>query len=48
MLKSVAVILRLFGAEFTRVYAEWRGVKPKPESFAQRDPHAIARTPHNS
>ena len=25
----------LFGAEFTRVYAQSRGVKPKPESFAE-------------
>lgn len=31
----------LFGAEFTRVYAQQRGVKPKPESFAEKDPHAI-------
>ena len=28
----------LFGAEFTRVYADRRGVKPKPESFAMKDP----------
>lgn len=34
----------LFGAEFTRVYAAWRGVKPKPEAFAQKDPHAIKGT----
>ena len=34
----------LFGAEFTRVYAENRGRKPKPESFAEKDPHAIKGT----
>lgn len=34
----------LFGAEFTRVYAQRRGVKPKPESFAEKDPHAIKGT----
>ncbi|HQX83694.1 MAG TPA: YihY/virulence factor BrkB family protein [Vicinamibacterales bacterium] len=34
----------LFGAEFTRVYADWRGVKPKPQSFAEKDPHAIKGT----
>jgi membrane protein len=34
----------LFGAEFTRVYAQSRGVKPKPEPFAQKDPHAIKGT----
>ena len=34
----------LFGAEFTRVYAQSRGVKPKPESFAEKDPHAIKGT----
>ncbi|MBK9241746.1 MAG: YihY/virulence factor BrkB family protein [Acidobacteria bacterium] len=34
----------LFGAEFTRVYADWRGVKPKPEPFAEKDPHAIKGT----
>ncbi len=34
----------LFGAEFTRVYAQWRGVKPKPEPFAKKDPHAIKGT----
>lgn len=34
----------LFGAEFTRVYAAWRGVKPRPEAFAQKDPHAIKGT----
>jgi membrane protein len=31
----------LFGAEFTRVYAEWRGVKPKPEPFARKDPASL-------
>jgi membrane protein len=34
----------LFGAEFTRVYAQSRGVKPKPEVFAEKDPHAIKGT----
>jgi membrane protein len=34
----------LFGAEFTRVYAQSRGIKPKPESFAEKDPHAIKGT----
>jgi len=34
----------LFGAEFTRIYAQSRGVKPKPESFAEKDPHAIKGT----
>lgn len=28
----------LFGAEFTRVYAQRHGAKPKPESFAEKDP----------
>jgi membrane protein len=27
----------LFGAEFTRVYAERHGARPKPEPFAQAD-----------
>jgi uncharacterized BrkB/YihY/UPF0761 family membrane protein len=27
----------LFGAEFTRVYAERHGVTPPPESFAEKD-----------
>ena len=27
----------LFGAEFTRVYSERHGAKPKPESFAEKD-----------
>jgi len=31
----------LFGAEFTRVYAQWRGVKPKPEPFAQTMINAV-------
>ncbi len=31
----------LFGAEFTRVYAARRGVKPTPESFAEPDPDAV-------
>jgi membrane protein len=31
----------LFGAEFTRVYAERRGRKPRPESFAEKDPDAV-------
>ena len=34
----------LFGAEFTRVYAQSRGVKPKPQSFAEKDPHAVKGT----
>ena len=34
----------LFGAEFTRVYAKSRGVRPRPESFAEKDPHAIKGT----
>ena len=31
----------LFGAEFTRVYAERHGVDPQPESFAEPDLGAI-------
>jgi len=31
----------LFGAEFTRLWAARHGVKPKPESFAVKDPDAI-------
>ena len=27
----------LFGAEFTRVYAQRHGVRPRPEPFAQQD-----------
>ncbi|MGE3342806.1 MAG: YihY/virulence factor BrkB family protein [Vicinamibacterales bacterium] len=34
----------LFGAEFTRIYAKSRGVRPRPESFAEKDPHAIKGT----
>ena len=30
----------LFGAEFTRVYAQREGAKPPPESFAKKDPDA--------
>jgi membrane protein len=30
----------LFGAEFTRVYAQRDGMKPAPESFAEKDPDA--------
>ena len=31
----------LFGAEFTRVYAQREGTKPAPEPFAVKDPDAI-------
>lgn len=31
----------LFGAEFTRLWAARHGVRPKPESFAKKDPDAI-------
>jgi membrane protein len=31
----------LFGAEFTRVYVQSRGPRPKPEEFAVKDPHAV-------
>lgn len=31
----------LFGAEFTRVYAEREGTEPAPESFAEKDPDAV-------
>ena len=31
----------LFGAEFTRVYVQSRGPKPKPEEFAVKDPDAV-------
>ena len=34
----------LFGAEFTRVYADRRGVKMKPESFAMKDPDGLPKT----
>jgi membrane protein len=30
----------LFGAEFTRVYAEHEGSRPRPQEFAQSDPEA--------
>ena len=30
----------LFGAEFTRVYAQRTGRRPQPESFAEKDSHA--------
>jgi membrane protein len=33
----------LFGAEFTRVYAEYQGRKPKPESFAVKDPDTLPK-----
>lgn len=36
--------LLLFGAEFTRVYSDLHGVKPKPEPFAEKDPHPIKGT----
>ena len=38
----------LFGAEFTRVYAERHGVTPPPESFAEKDrsPDADERVQH--
>lgn len=29
----------LFGAEFTRVYALRHGARPRPEQFAEKDPH---------
>jgi membrane protein len=32
----------LFGAEFTRVYAQREGTQPAPESFAEKDPDAIS------
>ena len=31
----------LFGAEFTRLYAQRHGARPKPESFAVKDPDAV-------
>ena len=31
----------LFGAEFTRVWAARHGSKPKPSSFAMKDPDAV-------
>ena len=33
----------LLGAEFTRVYASRHGVRPQPESFAEKDPDAVRR-----
>ena len=33
----------LLGAEFTRIYAEMHGSRPRPESFAQPDPEAPAK-----
>ena len=33
----------LLGAEFTRVYAQRQGVKPDPESFAEKDVDALKR-----
>jgi membrane protein len=35
--------LLLFGAEFTRVYSERQGAKPRPESFAEKDPDAAGK-----
>lgn len=35
--------IMLVGAEFTRLYAAAHGSRPKPESFAKRDPHAPAK-----
>jgi membrane protein len=35
--------IMLVGAEFTRLYAAAHGSRPKPESFATRDPHAPAK-----
>jgi membrane protein len=35
--------LLLFGAEFTRVYSERQGAKPRPESFAEKDPEAAGK-----
>jgi membrane protein len=32
----------LFGAEFTRVYAQREGAKPAPEAFAVKDPDAVS------
>ena len=33
----------LFGAEFTRVYAQRHGARPRPEAFAQKEPQVSAR-----
>ena len=32
----------LFGAEFTRVYAQREGTTPAPEAFAEKDPDAVS------
>jgi membrane protein len=32
----------LFGAEFTRVYAQRDGTQPSPESFAAKDAEALS------
>jgi hypothetical protein len=31
------------GAEFTRIYAEEHGSRPRPETFAEPDPDAPAK-----
>jgi membrane protein len=33
----------LLGAEFTRIYAEEHGSRPRPETFAEPDPDAPAK-----
>jgi hypothetical protein len=33
----------LLGAEFTRIYAETHGSRPRPQSFAEPDPNAPAK-----
>ena len=38
----------LFGAEFTRVYATQRGIKPRPEAFAEKDPDAVKPKPQEA
>lgn len=35
--------IMLLGAEFTRIYAETHGSRPRPESFAEPDPDAPAK-----
>lgn len=35
--------IMLLGAEFTRIYAESHGSRPRPESFAEPDPDATAK-----
>jgi membrane protein len=35
----------LLGAEFTRVYAARDGGRVHPESYAQKDPESLRRTP---